>query len=382
MDFITHFRENPDYPNKTYTVGHPPLDDNRRIIVISDIHGNLPYLQGLLEKLHIRADDQLVFLGDLVEKGPQSLATLRYIMGLRSKCRVYPVLGNCDFWHLWTDGCDSEWDRQTLAHLVHQKKTARSGLILDMCDVLGVSLPDETGLTDFKATLRGAFAPELDFLRSMPFAIETEKYIFVHGGIPHGETLEKAGPWHCMKIDRFYSSRPHFSKWVITGHTPVCLYGSSTISAVPIADKACRVACIDGGCVLKDDGQLNAFIIRRGKFTSEWYDPFPLARALDAQKKGTHSAYIRWGDNIVSPIELGREWCRVRHVRTGYEMDVPTDFLYERNGELCVNDVTDYHPGIEPGDVLSIVRETSRGCWIKKNGVTGWYNGRIEYLPH
>ena len=119
----------------------------------------------------------------------------------------------------------------------------------------------------------------------MPFALESDKYIFVHGGIPHGETLESAGPWRCMKINSFYAARPHFKKWVITGHTPVCLYGTNTISAVPVVDPACRVASIDGGCVLKDDGQLNALILRRGKFTSEWYDPFPLGRALDAQKK-------------------------------------------------------------------------------------------------
>lgn len=245
---------------------------------------------------------------------------------------------------------------------------------------LGEVLSPDTDLAALKALLREAFAPEFEYLRAMPFALESDKYIFVHGGIPHGETLESAGPWRCMKINSFYAARPHFKKWVITGHTPVCLYGTNTISAVPVVDPACRVASIDGGCVLKDDGQLNALILRRGKFTSEWYDPFPLGRALDAQKKSARSAYIRWGDNAVEPIELGREWCRIRHIRTGYVMDVPTDFLYESKGVLRVNDVTDYRPAIAPGETLSIVRETDRGYWIKKNGVSGWYSGRIERL--
>ena len=380
MDFVTHFYDNPAYPNNTYTVAHPTFDDHSRIIAISDIHGNLPYFRGLVEKLHLRADDSLVLLGDLVEKGPESLATLRYAMALREKCRVYPVLGNCDFWHLWVDGCDMEWDVRTFAHLLRQKATARSGLILEMCAELGEVLSPDTDLAALKALLREAFAPEFEYLRAMPFALESDKYIFVHGGIPHGETLESAGPWRCMKINSFYSARPHFKKWVITGHTPVCLYGTNTISAVPVVDPACRVASIDGGCVLKDDGQLNAHILRRGKFTSEWYDPFPLGRALDAQKKNARSAYIRWGDNAVEPIELGREWCRIRHIRTGYVMDVPTDFLYESKGVLRVNDVTDYRPAIAPGETLSIVRETDRGYWIKKNGVSGWYSGRIERL--
>ena len=364
---------------KTFAVAHPRLNDLARIIAVSDIHGNLAYLRGLTRKLRLRSDDQLVILGDMVEKGPESLATLRYVMELQKICRVYPVLGNCDFWHLWVDGMDPASDESTVRHLLGQKISGRSGLILDMCAEVGMELRADSDLTVLKAVLRSHFKPEFDFLRAVPYALETEKYIFVHGGIPAGETLESAGAWRCMKLDGFYSPRPHFSKWVVTGHTPVCLYGRSTISAVPIVDRACRVASIDGGCVLKDDGQLNALIIRRGKFSSVWYDDFPAATALTPQKKSSRSAYIRWGDNRVEPVELGREWCRIRHVRTGYVMDVPTDFLYEQGGELLVNDVTDYRPAVAPGDVLSVVRSTDRGYWIKKDGVSGWYNGELRF---
>lgn len=109
-----------------------------------------------------------------------------------------------------------------------------------MCAELGEVLSPDTDLAALKALLREAFAPEFEYLRAMPFALESDKYIFVHGGIPHGETLESAGPWRCMKINSFYAARPHFKKWVITGHTPVCLYGTNTISAVPVVDPACR----------------------------------------------------------------------------------------------------------------------------------------------
>ena len=367
-------------PNKTSTVDHPALSDASRIIVISDIHGNLAYLRGLVDKLALRADDQLVLLGDLVEKGPESLATLRYAMELRERCRVYPVMGNCDFWHLWLDGDDPAGNESTLRHLLSQKAAARSGLILDMCDEIWADLRPETDLFILKTILRLHFKKEFDFLRSMPFALETDKYIFVHGGIPEGETLESAGPWKCMRMERFYNRRPHFDKWVITGHTPVCLYGGDTISAVPIVDRECRVACIDGGCVLKDDGQLNALIIENGQFSWTWYDGFPVAAAKTPQRKSRRSAYIRWGDNYVTPLELGRKWCRIRHDRTGYVMDVPTDFLYEKYGQLMVNDVTDYRPDLAVGDRLSVVRRTERGYWIKKDGVTGWYGGELEYL--
>ena len=365
---------------KTFAVARPKLNYDARIIVISDIHGNLAYLRGLTDKLRLRSDDQLILLGDLVEKGPESLETLRYVMALRERCRVYPVLGNCDFWHLWVDGMDPAGDESTLRHLLGQKSSGRRGLILDMCAQTGVDLREDTDLKALKSLLRERFHPEFDLLRSMPYALETDRYIFVHGGIPKGETLESAGPWRCMKLDNFYAERQHFKKWVVAGHTPVCLYGRNTISAVPIVDKNCRIISIDGGCVLKDDGQLNALIIRRGKFSWTWYDAFPAARALTPQKKSARCAYIRWGDNRVTPVELGREWCRIRHDRTGYDMDVPTDFLYENNGQLLVNDVTDYRPPVAPGDVLSVVRVTDRGTWIKKDGVSGWYDGKLELI--
>lgn len=75
---------------------------------------------------------------------------------------------------------------------------------------LGEVLSPDTDLAALKALLREAFAPEFEYLRAMPFALESDKYIFVHGGIPHGETLESAGPWRCMKINSFYAARPHF----------------------------------------------------------------------------------------------------------------------------------------------------------------------------
>ena len=58
------------------------LPPGRRIIAVSDIHGNLPYLKGLLKKIRFDADDILIIDGDFLEKGPDSLGTLRYIMQL------------------------------------------------------------------------------------------------------------------------------------------------------------------------------------------------------------------------------------------------------------------------------------------------------------
>ena len=69
------------------------IGPGRRIVAISDIHGKLDYLKGLLEKCDLRPDDVIVLVGDLLEKGPDPLGTLRYVMELSKQREVHAVCG-------------------------------------------------------------------------------------------------------------------------------------------------------------------------------------------------------------------------------------------------------------------------------------------------
>ena len=63
---------------------------------------------------------------------------------------------------------------------------------------------------------------------------------------------------------------------------------------------------------------------------------------------------------------------------SGRVMVVLTGYLWEDRGEARCEDSTDYRLPVEPGDVLKVVERTSRGILAKKDGVTGWYFGRVR----
>ena len=158
-----------------------------RIIAISDVHANLPYLKGLLAKLSLRSEDTLVFCGDMLEKGEYSLETLRFIMELSAARRVLAVQGNCDFWQDSIYRANERTDAYTKRYLLSNSAGWGSGLLSQMCGEIGFEFGEDTDMAEFRRAIADAFRPELDFLDSLPHVISTEHYVFVHGGIPVGE---------------------------------------------------------------------------------------------------------------------------------------------------------------------------------------------------
>lgn len=84
---------------------------------IGDVHGCYRTLRRLLSNRAIAPEDRLWFVGDLVNRGPRSLETLRYVADLGERATV--VLGNHDV-HFLTRaaGLGEERRRDTLDRLL------------------------------------------------------------------------------------------------------------------------------------------------------------------------------------------------------------------------------------------------------------------------
>src|SRR3990172_2080947 len=68
--------------------------ESGRLIAIGDVHGCVHALDAVLEAIAPTADDQIVFLGDLIDQGKESREVLERIIALKRDCRVVLIRGN------------------------------------------------------------------------------------------------------------------------------------------------------------------------------------------------------------------------------------------------------------------------------------------------
>ena len=359
------------------------LPPGRRVLVVSDIHGNLPFLKGVLAKVNFSQEDILILLGDLLERHEDGLDTLRYVMELSKTHTVYTILGNCD--NVILDFVDKLGN--TTETFFHERwfKMGEKSVLVKMAHMVGAQVDTIDDYPAARAAIAKNFPEELAFLRGLPHILINNDYIFVHGGVPREDHLEDLEAFKVMKNDNFLGQKQvqPFRRWVVVGHWPVTLYRADIQSAAPIIDQNRHIISIDGSCVLKWDGQLNALILPEtpdGVFSCVSYDGFPEMTALDTQASNAGPINIRYGHSKLEVLERGEELSICRHVESGRELEVLTEYLWERDGETYCEDSTDYLLPVEPGDRLSVVRKISDRALCKKDGVTGWYFGRLAEL--
>ena len=67
------------------------LDDGHRVFILGDVHGHLATFKALLHRLNLNAEDRVVCLGDMIDRGPNSAGLVHL---LRTHPQVICLKGN------------------------------------------------------------------------------------------------------------------------------------------------------------------------------------------------------------------------------------------------------------------------------------------------
>lgn len=188
------------------------------LIAIGDIHGCLFALEQLLDRLSPQPEDHLIFVGDYIDRGPNSKGVIERLLTLREthNCTFlrgnheammldYLTKGNWDLWQL-NGGVETLESYSNAGHL---------------------NIPET----------------HRDFLDETVIYHETEEFFFVHAGLKPNLTIADNLNRHGAEV--FLWERSHlrakklaWEKTVVCGHTP---------QPVPIDQP--KLICVDTGCV-------------------------------------------------------------------------------------------------------------------------------------
>ncbi|MGV3511286.1 MAG: metallophosphoesterase family protein [Novosphingobium sp.] len=189
----------------------------RRVYAIGDIHGRIDLFEQLLERIEEDdaargpAETQLILLGDLVDRGPDSRGVVERAMQLMASGRVRVLAGNHEEMLL-----GSLEDTETLRHFL--RHGGRETLFS-----YGLTGPEYSrGKLEEIQERALALIPHdhVAFMQSMENQIIVGDYLFVHAGIRPGVPLDQQTIADLRWIRREFldHAEPH-GHLVVHGHT-------------------------------------------------------------------------------------------------------------------------------------------------------------------
>lgn len=155
----------------------PPYE---RTIVVGDVHGCRAELEELLDRLALRPGrDRLVFVGDLMDRGPDPAGVVRLIRELGAEA----VLGNHDEKHL-------RWRK-------HESKRAADPTYKNPMKMSDEVQAENQALDD----------DDLGFLAGLPLSLDLgDDWVAVHGGLAPGVPLSRQKRHNLLRL-RFVDER-------------------------------------------------------------------------------------------------------------------------------------------------------------------------------
>ncbi|MBC8318965.1 MAG: serine/threonine protein phosphatase [Desulfobulbaceae bacterium] len=180
------------------------MSTKNRTYVIGDIHGCYDKLTDLLDKISPdSAHDTLVFLGDYIDRGPDSRKVVEKVLELQQTFpRVIPLMGNHEQMFLAAlTGRENEF----FLKMGGDATLASYGIKPPYNRRIASEIP----LT------------HIHFLQNLLLLWEDERYIYVHAGLEPGVHLsQQSARWCCWARENFITTTYDYGKQVIFGHTP------------------------------------------------------------------------------------------------------------------------------------------------------------------
>lgn len=203
-----------------------------RTIVIGDVHGCYFELTALLDEIGVHRDDRLVFVGDLITKGPANREVLEFI---RQSRNCESVLGNHEY---------------LLLRYYH-----------------GESVKLEPAHLQTIAELGKDFGDYMDWVSRLPLYVDLGDYLVIHAGIRPGRALEKQTVEDLTQLRTLDSANPENRKgtpWFERYRgDKIIIFGHRVFDCPLLRDNAIG---IDTGCVY--GGRLTAVVLPSGRLVS------------------------------------------------------------------------------------------------------------------
>ena len=239
-----------------------------RIFVISDVHGYYDLFIKLLAEISFNDFDKLYIIGDVCDRGEDSLKLLFYI---QEHDNIILIKGNHEymmqealFYNLENDDFDYSINVVKLWIANGGDKT-----INNINDYLE---KDTMRYEDYRIIRREFLKRVYEYLKSLPnyleISVNKQNYVLVHAGIDVRKSLNQQIENDLLWIrEKFYLQRGDLTKIYIFGHTPTVLLNDNFSFDIWFDTINHNKIGIDGGLGCGTVGQLNCLCLNDGKIT-------------------------------------------------------------------------------------------------------------------
>ena len=200
----------------------PAVPEGTVVWAVGDVHGRLDLLEPLIDAIMADLRDAaatrrvVVFLGDYIDRGPDSRGVIRRLAGLSQVQDIE--------WHFLKGNHE-----QAMLGFLQDPSTGPKWCEYGGDNALrsyGLSVPELAHRAEawarVAADLRHRLTEaEMDFLETLELSVSVGDYFFSHAGARPGVALDRQSPEDLMWIRQpFLDSAVGFERVVVHGHTP------------------------------------------------------------------------------------------------------------------------------------------------------------------